>query len=49
MSGLLLVVALCFGAALFGQAASVRIASRLLLGLLLLIPWLLWSSFGALP
>ena len=49
MSGLLLVAALCFGAALFGQAASVRIASRLLLALLFLFPWLLWSSLGALP
>ncbi|NQW63776.1 MAG: hypothetical protein HQ461_13170 [Deltaproteobacteria bacterium] len=49
MSGVLLVASLCFGAALFGQAASVRIASRLLLALLFLFPWLLWSSLGALP
>ena len=49
MSGLLLVAALCFGAALFGQRGSVRTASRLLLALLFLFPWLLWSSLGALP
>ena len=49
MSGMLLVAALCFGAALFGQSGSVRIASRLLLALLFLFPWLLWSSLGALP
>ena len=49
MSGMLLVAALCFGAALFGQRGSVRIASRLLLALLFLFPWLLWSSLGALP
>lgn len=49
MGGLLLVVALCFGAALLGQSGSVRLASRLLLALLFLFPWLLWSSLGALP
>lgn len=49
VSGMLLVAALCFGAALFGQIGSVRIASRLLLALLFLFPWLLWSSLGALP
>lgn len=48
MGGLLLVAALCFGAALFGQRGSVRVASRLLLALLFLFPWLLWSSLGAL-
>ena len=48
MGGLLLVAALCFGAALFGQSGSVRVASRLLLALLFLFPWLLWSSLGAL-
>jgi hypothetical protein len=47
MGGLLLVAALCFGAALFGQSGSVRVASRLLLALLFLFPWLLWSSLGA--
>lgn len=49
MGGLLLVAALCFGSALFGQRGSVRVASRLLLALLFLLPWLLWSSLGALP
>ncbi len=49
MSGVLLVAALCFGAALFGQRGSVRSASRLLLAMLFLFPWLLWSSLGALP
>ena len=49
MSGALLVAGLCFGAALIGQSSSVRFASRLLLALLFLFPWLLWSSLGALP
>jgi hypothetical protein len=49
MSGMLLVAALCFGAALLGQRGSVRFASRLLLALLFLFPWLLWSSLGAPP
>lgn len=49
VAGILLVSALCFAAALFGQQGSVRFASRLLLSLVLLFPWLLWGSLGALP
>ena len=49
MAGILLVAALCFTGGLVGAPGSIRFAARLLLALLLLLPWLLWGSLGALP
>ena len=46
-AGLLAVSALCMTAVLFGTFATARASARLLLVVLLVAPWLLWSLLGA--